>query len=109
MLISNQDKILHIATELSNVITILHLIRESHNEIIDKVRRIRAISIKSCANELKKMNEALLIADSKTQQILSLTQCKTQVNYAKDSTLAENRHKLRNIEFLSESKYNNKS
>ena len=80
---SSHDKYLRLCSDIGNVTTCLHLVIESHKEIIDKIKIIRAISIGSRVKELNKINEALSIVDDKIHQVLNYTGSKSYVNYTK--------------------------
>ena len=52
--LSSQDKFSYLSSEIANVITHLHFIKESHLEITNKIKNIRAIGIFARVNKLKK-------------------------------------------------------
>ena len=61
--ISSHDKHMCLCSDIGNFTTWLHLIIESHKEIINKIKCIRAARIGARVNELNKSNEAFSIAD----------------------------------------------
>ena len=60
---SSHDKFLCLSSELGRVTTHIYLTIESHKEIINKIKCIRAARIGARVNELNKSNEAFSIAD----------------------------------------------
>ena len=59
--ISSHDKFACMLSELFNVTTHINLTIESHQEIINKIKHIRAIGIGARANELKKIMRIFLL------------------------------------------------
>ena len=99
---SFHDKYTHLCSDIGNVTTFLHLIIESHKEVIDKSKSIKAISIGSWIRELTKINKAISLADNQIHQMLNYTGSKAYVNYTKQSNLADLKDKIQNHEFLSQ-------
>ena len=96
---SSHDMHLRLCSDIGNVTTYLHLMIESHTEIIDKIKIIRAIDIGAHVKELNKINEDATIVDDQIHQVLCCTRIKSYVNFTKQSNLADLRDKIRNQEF----------
>lgn len=79
----SHDKHTRLCSDIGNVTTFLHLIIESHKEVIDKLKIIKAISITSRVKELTKINKAISLVDDQIHQMLNYTGSKACVNYTK--------------------------
>ena len=101
--ISSHDAFSCISSELCNATTHIHLTIESHQEIINKNKHVRATWIGAHVNELKKINDAMSVIDCMSHKMMDYTGCKSYVNYTKKSNLAKMKDKSRNLGFLSHS------
>ena len=100
---SSHDKFLCLSSELGKVTTHIHLVIESHQEIINTIECIRAVGIGSRTNELKKVNEAFSIVDSIMNKTLNCTGYKKLHQLHTKNNLTNVKEKNRNHGFLSQS------
>ena len=94
--INYEEKIVHVLSGTSNVVTCLQHTSSSQSEIIKKVKIIRAIAVTSRVNESSKTNESIAITEQKMKILLISAKFKRHSIRINNLNVAEIRHEEQN-------------
>ena len=95
--VNYHETLASVSSGLDDVVVFIEHMSESHLEIINKVKLIRALGMRSRANETNKINVEIGVAECKTYDLLDNAKFKSHATCAKKSNLAESVHEVKKV------------